>query len=146
MGGMRRPQGRGAAGRVSPVRGTGRPRRDRRVIGRGGEGMAAALNQAVGGWRGVRITPMFGRWGYFVGGALFGTYPLRPKSHDLWIRLSPHDQARALEVAGITPHRRFASRGWVECQVAEPGDLPRALKWLRRGYELARRPGQGEED
>jgi len=107
--------------------------------------MAGALNRTVGAWAGVRITPMFGRWGYFVGGVLFGTYPLRPKSHDLWIHLSRTDQARALRVAGMTPHRRFAGRGWVECRVAEPGDLPRALTWLRRGYELARRSGKGEE-
>jgi hypothetical protein len=35
---------------------------------RGGEGVAADLNRVVSGWFGVRITPMFGRFGYFVGG------------------------------------------------------------------------------
>jgi hypothetical protein len=81
---------------------------------------------------------MFGRWGYFVGERLFACYPLRPRSHDLWIRLAPADQARALRVAGIRPHRRFAGRGWVECEVAAPADLGRALAWLRRAHAAAR--------
>ncbi len=116
-------------------RGTGRPRRDRRAIRRGGEGIGGALNRAVADWERVRITPMFGRWGYFVGGELFGCYPMRPKDHDLWVRLSRGDQERALASAGVRPHRRFAGRGWIECDIVEPGDLPRALKWLRRGHE-----------
>lgn len=135
---------RGSRSGLGAPRGTGRPRRDRRVIGRGGEGLAGALNRVVGAWSGVRITPMFGRWGYFLGGVLFGTYPLRPKSHDLWIRLSREDQARALKLTGITPHRRFAARGWIECRLAEPEELPWALKWLRRGYERARHAREEE--
>jgi hypothetical protein len=123
---------------VRPPRTTGRARRDRRALKSGGEGAAGALNRVVGGWPGVRITPMFGRFGYFVGDALFGCYPIRPKEHDLWIRLSPADQARALASGGVRPHRRFPARGWVECDVIEPGDLPRALKWLRRAHELTR--------
>jgi hypothetical protein len=126
-------------------RGTGRPRRDRRAIARGGEGLAGMLNRALAGWTGVRITPMFGRWGYFVGGEMFGCYPIRTKDHDLWVRLSRTDQERALAGSGVRPHRRFATRGWVECDLAEPGDLPRGLKWLRRGYEhLVRRQGHPE--
>lgn len=78
---------------------------------------------------------MFGRWGYFVGDQLFGCYPIRMKEHDLWVRLSLRDQARALTSPGVRPHRRFAGRGWIECDVAAPGDLLRALKWLRRGHE-----------
>lgn len=97
------------------------------------------LNRAVGSWLGVRITPMFGRFSYFVGDALFGCYPIRSKERDLWIRLSPADQARALASRGARPHRRFAARGWVECDVALPGEVPRALMWLRRAYELAQR-------
>ncbi len=116
-------------------RGTGRPRRDRRALSRGGEGLAGVLNRALAGWTGVRITPMFGRWGYFVGGEMFGCYPIRPKDHDLWVRLSRADQERALAGSGVRPHRRFAARGWVECDVAEPGELTRGLKWLRRGYD-----------
>jgi hypothetical protein len=96
--------------------------------------MAGALNHALEGWEGVRITPMFGRWGYFVAGELFGCYPMRLKDHDLWVRLSRADQERALASAGVRPHRRFAGRGWIECDVVEPGDFPRALKWLRRGH------------
>src|SRR5262249_9692638 len=76
-------------------RGTGRARRDRRTMRRGGEGVAADLNRVVGGWFGVRITPMFGRFGYFVGERLFACYPIRPRDHDLWVRLSRPDQARA---------------------------------------------------
>jgi hypothetical protein len=126
-----------------PPRGTGSPRRDRRAIARGGEGIAGVLNRAVAAWDGARITPMFGRWGYLVGDDMFGCYPIRPKDHDLWVRLSHADQARALAGAGIRPHRRFAGRGWIECDVTEPGELPRALKWLRRGYEAARRDRLG---
>ncbi len=129
---------------VAAPRGTGRGRRDRRALRRGGEGMAGGLNRIVGAWHGVRITPMFGRFGYFVGDQLFGCYPIREKDHDLWVRLSGGDQARALGSAGVRPHRRFATRGWIECEVAGPAELPRALKWLRRGYEHARRGSQGE--
>jgi len=137
---MRRAPRRG----VPAPRGTGRPRRDRRAIRRGGEGIAGALNQIVADWEGARITPMFGRWGYFLGGGLFGCYPIRPKDHDLWVRLSRPDQERALASTGVRPHRRFAGRGWIECDLVEPGELPRALKWLRRGYEHLRRQRAAE--
>ena len=103
------------------------------------------LNRVVGEWADVRITPMFGRWGYFVHGQLFACYPLRPKDHDLWVRLSPGDQGRALASSGVRPHRRFAARGWIECDVTEPGEVPRALKWLRRGYDHVRHAYPGEE-
>jgi hypothetical protein len=103
--------------------------------------MGGALNQIVGAWPDVRITPMFGRWSYFVGDQLFGCYPIRLKDHDLWVRLSASDQSRALAAAGVRPHRRFAGRGWIECDVVDSGALPRALKWLRRGYEHVRRIG-----
>jgi len=117
------------------VRGIGRGRKTRRALARGGAGVAEQLNDAVGGWPGVKITPMFGRWGYFVGETLFAGFPLRQKEHDLWIRLSIEDQTRALKTPGITPHRRFAARGWVECQVDSPAAVARALRWLRRSYE-----------
>ena len=123
---------------VKRVRGTGRGRLARRALARGGAGVAQQLNDAVGGWPRVKIIPMFGRWGYFVGQALFACFPLRPKEHDLWILLSLSDQARALRTPGITPHRRFAHRGWVECQVESPAALARALRWLRRSYESVR--------
>lgn len=139
---MRRPVG--AAGPGAP-RGTGRPRRDRRALRRGGEGVAGALNQVVGPWSGVRIAPMFGRWGYFIGDQLFACYPLRPKDHDLWVRLSHDDQARALATGGVRAHRRFGARGWIECDVVEAWELPRALKWLRRGYEYVRRQPPAEK-
>jgi hypothetical protein len=100
--------------------------------------MAERLNNLVGAWPGVRITPMFGRWGYFLGARLFACFPLRAKDHDLWVRLAPGDQARALKVPGITPHRRFARRGWIECRVESSEDLGRALRWLWRGYERVR--------
>jgi hypothetical protein len=124
-------------------RGTGRGRRDRRAIRHGGEGIAAELNRSVAGWTGVRITPMFGRFGYLVGQDLFGCYPIRPRSHDLWVRLSPADQARALAAPGIRPHRRFADRGWIECDVEDVEGLPRALRWLRRAYDHAVRRAGG---
>lgn len=117
------------------MRGAGRGRQTRRTLARGGAGVAEQLNDALGGWPRVKITPMFGRWGYFVGGTLFACFPLRLKDHDLWIRLNLDDQARALRTPGITPHRRFARHGWVECQVESRAALPRALRWLRRSYE-----------
>ena len=76
-------------------RGMGRGRKLRRTLERGGIGASGRLNETLGGWTGVRITPMFGRWGYFAGEQLFACFPLREKDTDLWIRLSPTDQARA---------------------------------------------------
>lgn len=124
----------------------GRGRRTRRTLERGGEGAARRLNEAVGGWSGVRITPMFGRWGYFIGPRLFACFPLREKDHDLWVRLSAEDQARALADRSIRPHRRFARRGWVELDVAEPRDLGRALRWLRRAWAIAQESGDAEPE
>ena len=115
----------------------GRGRRTRRALGRGGTGPAQHLNDVLGGWSGVKITPMFGRWGYFVGSTLFGCFPLKDKERDLWIQLSPADQARALNEPNVRPHRRFARRGWVELNVVEPDDLNRALRWLRRAHAAA---------
>ena len=75
---------------------------------------------------------MFGRWGYFAGDRLFACFPLARKETDLWIRLAPDDQRRALREAGVRPHRRFARRGWVEMSIAEDADVDRALRWLSR--------------
>ena len=125
-------------------RGTGRGRRDRRVMRHGGEGMSAELNRVLSGWLGVRITPMFGRFGYFVGEQLFACYPIRPRDNDLWVRLSRGDQARALASPGVRPHRRFAGRGWVECDVEGPEVLSSVFRWLRRGYEHATRSAPDE--
>jgi hypothetical protein len=105
----------------------------------GGSGASGRLNTAIGEWPGVKITPMFGRWGYFMGEQLFACFPLREKEHDLWIRLNPVDQARALREPGLRPHRRFASRGWIEMDVDSPEDVSRALRWLRRAYHHAER-------
>jgi hypothetical protein len=105
----------------------------------GGEGVSAELNRVLSGWLGVRITPMFGRFGYFVGEQLFACYPIRPRDNDLWVRLSRSDQARARATPGVRPHRRFAGRGWIECDVEDPEVLSRAFRWLRRGYEYATR-------
>lgn len=120
-------------------------RKARRVIARGGAGVAGDLNDIVGGWPRVRITPMFGRWGYFVGPHLFACFPLRAKDHDLWIHLGPEDQKRALATPAVTPHRRFAARGWIECRVASRAELAPALRWLRRSYERTKRQLEGEE-
>src|SRR4030095_4830674 len=64
--------------------------------------------------------------------------PLRVKDTDLWIRLSPEDQQRALLVPGITPHRRFAGRGWGECEGVSSRAVGRAIRWLRRSYDTVK--------
>ncbi|HEV8587039.1 MAG TPA: luciferase family protein [Methylomirabilota bacterium] len=126
-------------------RGLGKGRKTRRALERGGTGPAARLNRTLGGWEGVRITPMFGRWGYFADERLFACFPLREKERDLWIRLTPADVARALADARVRPHRRFAGRGWIELDIETDEDIPRALRWLRRAL-VAARAGGGDED
>ena len=120
-------------------RGMGRGRKLRRTLERGGIGASGRLNETLGGWAGVIFTPMFGRWGYFAGDQLFACFPLREKDTDLWIRLSPTDQARALRDSGLRPHRRFSARGWIEMNVETPDDVSHALRWLRRAYHYAER-------
>jgi hypothetical protein len=85
----------------------------------------------------VKITPMFGRWSYFVGPRLFGCFPLREKDRDLWIRLAPEDQRRALATTGVVPHRRLASSGWVESTIETTREVGRGIRWLRRAYQAA---------
>ena len=123
-------------------RGLGKGRKTRRVLERGGIGPAQRLNRTLGAWAGVRITPMFGRWGYFSGARLFACFPLRAKDTDLWIQLSREDQARALREDGVRPHRRFAGRGWIELDVRTDADVLHALRWLRR----ARAASDSESD
>jgi hypothetical protein len=118
-------------------RGLGHGRKTRRALERGGAGPAWRLNRALAEWEGVRITPMFGRWGYFAGARLFACFPLREKDHDLWIRLSTADAARAVRDVEVRPHRRFARRGWIEVNVENDGDVTRALRWLRRAHAAA---------
>lgn len=126
------------------MRGLGAGRSARRALAGGGLGPARRLNETLGGWSGVRIQPMFGRWGYFVGPELFACFPLRARDHDLWLRLGTEDQGRALREAGVRPHRRMARRGWVEMEVATEADVPRALRWLRRAHRAARSHAEAE--
>jgi hypothetical protein len=128
------------------VRGVGRGRKTRRALERGGLGPARALNATLGAWDGVRITPMFGRWGYFVSNHLFACFPLRDKDHDLWIRLGPADQSRALREADVRPHRRFAQRGWIEVVIQSETDVARAVRWLRRAWSAAAQRVGPDED
>lgn len=122
----------------------GRGRKTRRELSRGGTDTAQRLNEALGRWTGVRITPMFGRWGYFVGDDLFACFPVRERDHDLWVRLTRDDQARALADPRVRPHRRFARRGWIETDVESPDDVDRALRWLRRGHAAVSRSRPSE--
>jgi len=117
-------------------RGVGHGRKVRRVLARGGAGPARHLNETLGGWPHVRITPMFGRFSYFVGSELFACFPLEERAHDLWIRLSQDDQARALRDARVRPHRRFSKKGWIEVDVTSDADVDAALRWLRRAYTV----------
>ena len=127
-------------------RGLGKGRKTRRALARGGAGAAARLNRTLGEWPGVRITPMFGRWGYFAGERLFACFPLRAKDSDLWIRLTRADQARALDESGVRPHRRFAARGWIELDVRTDADVPQALRWLRRARAASQRETAGDDE
>ena len=126
-------------------RGLGHGRKVRRTLRQGGIGASARLNEAVGRWDGVRITPMFGRWGYFSGEQLFACFPLREKERDLWIRLTADDQRRALADTRVRPHRRFSRRGWIELDVEGTEDMGRAVRWLRRGYTAAARGAPDSE-
>ena len=126
-------------------RGLGKGRKTRRALERGGAGPARRLNRTLGEWPGVRITPMFGRWGYFAGERLFACFPLRDKDHDLWIHLSREDQARALREGGVRPHRRFAGRGWIELDVHAETDVHRALRWLRRARAASAREAEPDD-
>jgi len=128
-----------ASGMNRRFRGMGKGRKTRRALERGGTGPAQRLNETLARWPGVRITPMFGRWGYFVGETLFACFPLREKERDLWIRLTGDDQKRALGDDRVRPHRRFARKGWVELDVEGVEDMGRAERWLRRGYTAAAR-------
>jgi hypothetical protein len=122
----------------------GRGRKTRRALATGGTGVARRLNEAVAAWPAVRITPMFGRWGYFAGDRLFACFPVREKERDLWLRLSRADQRRALGEGEARPHRRFARQGWVELAVDEPARVSQAIRWLRRAHAAAL--GAGAED
>jgi hypothetical protein len=124
----------------------GHGRKTRRALARGGTGPAQRLNDVLGRWEGVRITPMFGRWGYFAGEQLFACFPVREKEHDLWVRLPPALQTRALAEHGVRPHRRFARRGWIELDILGPDDVTRALRWLRRAHAAATTPDENERE
>jgi hypothetical protein len=118
-------------------RGAGRGRATRRALERGGTGPARRLNDTLAGWTDVRITPMFGRWGYFVRSQLFACFPLRPQERDLWVRLPLARQAKALGQEGVRPHRRFGRQGWIEIDIETARDVERALPWLRHAHAAA---------
>ena len=99
----------------------GKGRKTRRALERGGAGPGKRLNEALALWTGV----------------LFACFPVREKEHDLWIRLSADDQARALGDSRIRPHRRFSKKGWIELDVDGVEDMDPALRWLRRAYTAA---------
>ena len=88
-----------------PFRGLGSARKTRRTLERGGTGPAAELNQTLGNWPRVRITPMFGRWGYFVGPRLFACFPLRAKD------TRSLDPARARRISGARSRRAARPTG-----------------------------------
>ena len=102
----------------------------------------AELNRVLSGWLGVRITPMFGRFGYFVGEQLFACYSIRPREHDLWVRLSAWGPASPPPRLVRGPHRRFAGRGWIEATSTVP-TLSRAFSWPAR---LATRRARRRQD
>jgi len=102
----------------------------------------------MGAWPGVKITPMFGRWGYFVGPRMFACFPLRVKDTDLWVRLAREDQRRAVDSGAFTLHPRMGREGWVVCHVEGLRAAGRTLSWLKKSYESAKRAverGDGNE-
>jgi hypothetical protein len=127
------------------VRGLGAGRSTRRSLEKGGTGTAGALNEILGAWPGVKITPMFGRWGYFVGARLFACFPLRAKGTDLWIRLTVEDQRRAVDSGAFTPHPRLGGQGWVICHVEGLRDAGRTMSWLKKSYERAKKIVEKED-
>ena len=127
------------------MRGIGAGRSTRRTLEKGGTGTAGALNEILGGWPGVKITPMFGRWGYFVGPRLFACFPLRLKDTDLWIRLTVEDQRRAVDSGVFAHHPRLGGQGWVICHIQELRAAGRAMAWLKKSYERAKRAVEREE-
>lgn len=127
------------------MRGLGAGRRTRRSLARGGTGTAGALNEILGAWPGVKITPMFGRWGYFVGPRLFACFPLRVKDTDLWVRLAREDQRRAVDSGAFRAHPRMGGQGWVVCHVEGLRAAGRTLSWLKKSYENAKRALEREE-
>src|SRR5262249_42379708 len=120
-------------------------RKTRRSLERGGTGPAAELNQMLGSWPRVRITPLFGRWGYFVGPRLFACLPLRAKDAGLWVPLTPEEQKRALTTPRVVPPPRLSSRGWVEMSVTTSREVGRAMRWLRRSYDATKAAVEREE-
>ena len=127
------------------MRGLGAGRRTRRSLGKGGTGTAGALNEILGAWPRVKITPMFGRWGYFVGPRLFACFPLRAKDTDLWIRLSKEDQRRALDSGAFAPHPRLGGQGGVVRRVEGLRDAGSMLSWLKKSYETAKKIVERED-
>ena len=121
------------------MRGLGAGRSTRRSLEKGGTGTAGALNEILGAWPGVKITPMFGRWGYFVGARLFACFPLRAKGTDLWIRLTVEDQRRAVDSGAFTPHPRLGGQGWVIRNVEGLRDAGSTMSWLKKSYERAKK-------
>jgi hypothetical protein len=127
------------------VRGLGAGRRTRRSLEKGGTGTAGALNEILGAWPRVKITPMFGRWGYFVGPRLFACFPLRVKDTDLWLRLSHEDQNRAIGSGVFAPHPRLGGQGWVVRRVEALRDAGATVSWLKKSYETAKKIVEREE-
>ena len=103
------------------IRGTGAGRKTRRSLQRGGTGAAGELNAQLGKWPRVRITPMFGRWGYFVGDQLFACFPLRTKDTDLWIRVEDdrHAALRRRTPQRLAHHAVQRTRA-ADCLFARP--------------------------
>lgn len=103
------------------------------------------LNEILGAWPRVKITPMFGRWSYFVGPRLFACFPLRLKDTDLWIRLAKEDQRRAVDSGAFAPHPRLGGQGWVVRRVEELRAAGSTISWLQRSYETAKKIVEREE-
>src|SRR5262249_54070021 len=135
----------GVGGRVGGMRGLGAGRRTGRSLARGGTGTAGALNEIMSAWPGVKITPMFGRWGYFVGSRMFACFPLRAKDTDLWVRLAREDQRRAGDSGAFTLPPPLGGEGWGVCPIEGLRAAGPALFWPQKKDEGAKRGGGGGE-
>ena len=118
------------------------------ALERGGRGPARRLNDSARrGGRSVRITPMFGRWGYFAGDSSSPASRCAPRSATSGCVCRWPSRPRR-SPGGVRPHRRFGRAGLDRGRTSRPpAESTAALRWLRRALRgRPRRAGGPRED